>query len=111
MTERPSYNVLATPEGEKFWVVRIFGLPEGKTGVTQALREKGAEDIEAMARECIALQLEVDENSFDLNIVVQKPDPELTERLKAGIEQAKRGETHDLGSFSQYLTENEGDNG
>ncbi|MEW1914565.1 hypothetical protein AB0442_40335 [Kitasatospora sp. NPDC085895] len=30
-------------------------------------------------------------------------DPLLAERIRAGIEQAKAGQTHDLGDFSQYL--------
>lgn len=34
-------------------------------------------------------------------------DPDLAERLKKGLEQARRGETHDLGDFSQYLDEEE----
>lgn len=68
---RKTYLVTATPEGEKFWVVRIGNLPEGSPNTTQALRERGERDIEEMARDFIALLLEVDEDSFDLQIVVE----------------------------------------
>lgn len=73
MTGRKVYPVRAVPEG-KFWVVRIDGLPPGMTGVTQALSEDGPDGIETMARECIALQLEVDEDSFDLEITKETHD-------------------------------------
>lgn len=88
--KRKTYNVLAVPEGEKFWVVRIYGLPEGLLNTTQALQERGERDIEEMARDFISLMLEVDQDSFDLNIVKQNPDPGLAERLQHGIEQAER---------------------
>lgn len=110
MTERQRYTVRAAPEG-KFWVLRIEGLPEYMAGVSQALDEHGPDGIEAMARDAIALLLEVDKDSFDLLIIKQHPDPELAARLQRGIEQAKRGETHDLGDFSQYLEESEGETG
>lgn len=71
MNERPVYVVHATPEG-KFWVLHIHGLPSGMFCTSQALREKGERDIEEMARDFIALSLEVDENSFDLKIVIEE---------------------------------------
>lgn len=39
---------------------------------SQALREKGERDIEEMARDFIALMLEVDENSFDLKTEIEE---------------------------------------
>ena len=64
MSERRTYKVTATPEG-KWWVISIEGLPEGLVGVTQAESEG---EIEEMARECIALLLDVDAASFDVKI-------------------------------------------
>lgn len=64
MSERKTYTVTATPEG-KWWVINIDGLPAGLTGVTQAESEG---EIEEMARECIALLLDVDPQSFDVVI-------------------------------------------
>lgn len=63
--ERKVYGVRTVPEG-KFWVLCIDGLPEGMACTTQALREKGDRDIEEMARDFIALSLEVDAYAFDL---------------------------------------------
>lgn len=71
MTERPEFTVHAVPEG-KFWVLHIQGLPEGMFSTSQALREKGERDIEEMARDFIALMLEVDENSFDLKTEIEE---------------------------------------
>jgi hypothetical protein len=34
-------------------------------------------------------------------------DPELAEQIREGIAQAERGETIDLGSFAQYLGDDE----
>ena len=67
MTERGTFKVRAVPEG-KFWVIYLDGLPPGCGSVTQALEENGPDGIEAMARDAIALLLEIDENSFDLVI-------------------------------------------
>ncbi|MFG2910881.1 hypothetical protein ACGF13_38275 [Kitasatospora sp. NPDC048286] len=36
-------------------------------------------------------------------------DPLLAERIRAGIEQAQRGETADLGDFSKYLDQEDGE--
>ncbi|GAB7188963.1 hypothetical protein ATKI12_8794 [Kitasatospora sp. Ki12] len=36
-------------------------------------------------------------------------DPLLAERIRAGIEQAQRGETVDLGDFSEYLDQDDGE--
>lgn len=73
--ERKTYKVTAVPEGEKFWVVTIDGLPSTVSNVTQALREEGERHVEVMARDFISLALEVDEKSFDLDIEI-KPEAE-----------------------------------
>jgi hypothetical protein len=73
---RKTYKVTAFPEGEKFWVVRIDGLPEGAVCMTQALREKGEQDIEDMARDFVATLMEVDEKSFDLDIEIKEAEGE-----------------------------------
>jgi hypothetical protein len=70
--QRKTYKVTAVPEGEKFWVVTIDGLPDGQPNVTQARIDSGEHDIEVMARDFIALLLQVDEKSFDLNIEIIK---------------------------------------
>lgn len=80
MNERMPYRVTAVPEGEKFWYVTISGLPPSILGVTQALREKGEQDIEYMARDLVALALEVDEDSFDLEIEIKKSEGEKRRR-------------------------------
>jgi hypothetical protein len=71
-SKRPLYTVTAVPEGEKFWVVTIGGLPPNISNTTQALREWGPQDIEVMARDFIALALEVDEHSFRLQITIKE---------------------------------------
>lgn len=73
MSERTTYTVRAVPEGT-FWVLHIHGLPPGMFRTTQAMREKGDADIEDMARDFIALSLEVGEKSFDLKIVKEKEE-------------------------------------
>lgn len=78
MSERMTYRVTAVPEGEKFWAILIDGLPPKTGGATQALREKGEQDIEDMARNAIALLLEVDEDSFDLEIEIKESEGENT---------------------------------
>lgn len=78
MSERMTYRVTAVPEGEKFWAVCIDGLPPKMVGATQALREKGEQDIEDMARDAIALLLEVDEDSFDLEIEIKESEGDNT---------------------------------
>lgn len=73
MGERPTYIVRAVPEG-KFWVLHIHGLPPGMFCTTQSMREDGDADIEEMARDFIALSLEVSEKSFDLKIVKENEE-------------------------------------
>ncbi len=64
---RKTYIVRATPEG-KFWALKIEGLPESMFCATQSYMHEGDAGIEVMARDFIALSLEVDENSFDIEI-------------------------------------------
>lgn len=73
--ERKTYRATAVPEGEKFWVVTIDGLPDNVSNVTQALREEGEQHIEIMARDFISLALEVDEKSFDLDVEIKEAQP------------------------------------
>lgn len=70
MTDKPKYHATATPEG-KFWVIKIDGLPDNLTGVTQAMSDL---DIEEMTRDCIALLLDVDPGSFDVEIEMKEGD-------------------------------------
>jgi hypothetical protein len=72
---RKTYKVTAVPEGEKFWVITIDGLPDSVSNVTQALREEGEQHIEIMARDFVALALEIDEKSFDLDIEIKEAQP------------------------------------
>jgi hypothetical protein len=44
--------------------------------MTQALREKGEQDIEDMARDFVATLMEVDEKSFDLDIEIKEAEGE-----------------------------------
>lgn len=64
MTERPAYHATATKDGD-WYAVEIHNLPPGMVGVTQG---RDLNDAESMARECIALLLDVDEDSFDLTL-------------------------------------------
>ena len=89
------------------YVVFIEGMPEKYTGVTQG---RTWEEAQEMMRDCIAVLLGLDPQSFDIELRVQEDEKDLNKRLKRGIEQAERGETRDRGSFAQYLEENEGDN-
>lgn len=36
-------------------------------------------------------------------------DPDLQRRILQGVEQANKGKTHDLGDFTQYLADEEGE--
>lgn len=65
MTERPTYHATATRDGE-WYAVKIHDLPPGLAGATQG---RDLDDAESMAREAIALLLEVDEDSFDLVLI------------------------------------------
>lgn len=67
--DRPVYRATAAPapmsDGTTWWVVEVQGLPEGNTPVTQG---RDREDAHAMTRDLIALLLDVDEDSFDIDI-------------------------------------------
>jgi predicted RNase H-like HicB family nuclease len=67
MTSRPTYHATATPDG-KFLAVEIHDLPPDMVGVTQG---RTVDEAEAMARDAIALLLEVPEDSFDLVLTVK----------------------------------------
>ncbi len=72
MEKRTAYTVKAEPSPEGRWYnIVISGLPPHMAGVTQSLIEEGQGGVEAMAREVVALLLEVDEDSFDLDIEME----------------------------------------
>lgn len=66
----PVYTAVATPEGA-MWVIHINGLPPKHIGITQALAEN---EIELMARDCIACLLDIPEDSFDLTVTKELQD-------------------------------------
>lgn len=67
MVERHTYRATAVRDG-KWYAITIHDLPPHLIGVTQAC---GLDEAESMARECIALLLEVPEDSFDLILTVE----------------------------------------
>lgn len=110
--ERKTYHGTAVwEEGAegKFtgYVVFVEGMPDKYNKVTQG---HTWEEAQEMMRDFIAIVLDIDPQSFDIELRVQEDEKDLNKRLKRGIEQAERGETRDRGSFAQYLEENEGDN-
>lgn len=74
MTERPTYRALCRRSGG-WWAVSI---PELRGVHTQARR---LDQVDEMARDAIALFLELDPGSFDVLVV-----PELPEPLRARLE-------------------------
>lgn len=62
MTERITYHAVAVRDGN-WYAIAVHGLPPHLIGVTQA---RGLEEGESMTRECIALLLDVDKDSFDV---------------------------------------------
>lgn len=64
MTTRPTYHATVVRDGDWF-AITVHGLPPHLIGVTQA---RGLHEGEAMARECIALLLDIDEDSFDMTL-------------------------------------------
>lgn len=87
------YRVTCEP-WEHGLVLHIDGV-----GVTQTHDDHPDDTVETMARDYIALTLDIPEDSFDLLIT----PPETTAAIQAGYDEVERGETHDLGSFEQYL--------
>lgn len=69
-TNRSKFKVTARPES-KWYAIGIEGLPPNMAGATQSEITDGREGVESMAREVIALLLEVDEKSFDLDITIE----------------------------------------
>ena len=62
MTDRSTYYATVTPSGE-WYAVEIQDSSAKMIGATQG---RDLDDAKAMAREAIALLLDVDEDSFDL---------------------------------------------
>jgi predicted RNase H-like HicB family nuclease len=77
VTSRPSYMALATRDGE-WWAIEV---PAVDGAFSQA---RTLEQVPAMAREAIALMLEVPEDSFDLIVIPQGKDAEGTYALQVG---------------------------
>lgn len=71
MTERTTYAVHAVPDG-RWYSITIDDLPPGMVGVTQSPTDEGVEGVESMTREVIALLLQVDGDSFDLDIEIKE---------------------------------------
>jgi hypothetical protein len=90
---RPLYRVTTVP-WQHGLELHIDGV-----GVTQTHDGNPEGTVEAMARDYIAAMLGVEPDSFDLAIT----DPETTAAIQRGFAEAERGETVDLGSFEQYL--------
>ncbi len=66
MKKRPTYRVLTRRSGA-WWAIQV---PEVDGVFSQARR---LDQVETMARDAIALMLEVPEGSFDLEVVVSPP--------------------------------------
>lgn len=63
---RPTYTALASRDG-RWWLIRVPGLGHNpEDGIYTQARKRG--DIEPMARELIALCLEVSQDSFDVQV-------------------------------------------
>lgn len=77
-------------------VLYPFGLLPGE------LRDQNDSDSDAMRR--AAARHKEMTASGELTVI---PDPELAECLRNGIDQARRGETHDRGSFAHHLDDKE----
>jgi hypothetical protein len=67
MTERRTYHATAVKEG-RWWAIEIHDLPPHLVGVTQSAVDEGWKEAEAMTKEVIALLLNVDEDSFDVEL-------------------------------------------
>jgi hypothetical protein len=67
MTDRPMYHATAKQDG-RWWAIDIHDLPPHLVGVTQSAVDEGWEEAESMTREVIALLLDVEEDSFDVNL-------------------------------------------
>lgn len=61
---KQTFHATATWDG-KWWAVQIGGLPEGMVGVTQG-RDK--DDAKSMAKEAVALLLNVDESTIEIDM-------------------------------------------
>lgn len=69
-TKRKRFTVTARPEN-RWYAIEIEGLPPNMAGATQSNLNEGRAGVESMAREVVALLLEVDEKSFDLDITIE----------------------------------------
>lgn len=67
MTERKTYHAVAKKSG-RWWEIAILDLPEHYVGVTQSAVDQGWEEAKSMTREVIALLLDAEEDSFDVEL-------------------------------------------
>jgi predicted RNase H-like HicB family nuclease len=81
----PAYRAVAERDGA-WWAIRV---PELRGVYSQARR---LADVEAMARDAIALMLDVEPNSFDVSVesVLDSDAAELVEQALAGRLEAER---------------------
>ncbi|MDP8929838.1 MAG: type II toxin-antitoxin system HicB family antitoxin [Actinomycetota bacterium] len=101
MSLRPTYTAVCT-RSDGWWAIEV---PEVRGDFSQARRLEQASE---MAREAIALLLEVPEDSFDVTVVPQLPEEfdqtvtvvrqlrEDAQRLEAAATEATRQATHEL---------------
>lgn len=93
---RTHYTVHAHDWDGRYWVISAALAGREVEPITQATKVR---DIEPMAREAIAISLEVDEDSFDLDVQVDAPSAvnELMSALEdsvAAAQAARNDEAH-----------------
>lgn len=96
----------ATAErGAKFWVVTIKGLPEQMFNKTQG---RTWQEASTMARDLVAMMLEIDHDSFGMHIVPADQDAaqalDLLNAARRTTEKAKRAEAEALEAAAKTLT-------
>ncbi|MQY17764.1 type II toxin-antitoxin system HicB family antitoxin [Nocardia macrotermitis] len=97
-----TYVATATRDG-RWWAVEIDGLPPGMVGVTQG---RDLDDAKAMAREVVALLLDVVEDEIDIELRVTGAQKLLDElaTARAAKEAAARAEQETLTRVARDLT-------
>ncbi|PSR63982.1 MULTISPECIES: type II toxin-antitoxin system HicB family antitoxin [Nocardia] len=97
-----TYNATATRDG-RWWAVEIEGLPPNMVGVTQG---RDLEEAKSMAREVVALLLDVPEDEIDIDLRVAGTEGLLDElaQARAAKEAAARAEQETLAKVAQNLT-------
>lgn len=85
---RPSYPVHAHDWDGRYWVISAELPGRDLEPITQATKVR---DIAMMATEAIAITLDVDEDSFDIDVSIEAPSQvdDLMTALEASVEAAK----------------------